>query len=137
MPLTRGDFIHYLRQSLEMLEWRGKLAQKPINEIGLYQPYNPNKVKEIEYSLKSPYAESINILSVEYKIILAEKDGSVNGDSVLTKAEIIEIWRNIFGEEAIPIHFLDSKDSDKEMSRGDFAIYLKESLEVLAYKVLP
>lgn len=137
MPLTKGDFIHFLSQTLEVLEWRGKLARKPIKEIGLYQPYNPNKVKEIEYSPKAPYAQSINTLSVKYKIVLAEKDGSINGDLSLNHTEINEIWRNIFGEEAIPVNFLNTKNSDKEMSRGEFAIYLKESLDVLSYKILP
>lgn len=137
MPLNRGDFAHFLRQTLEMLEWKGKLAQKPIREIGLYQPYNPYKLAEFEFAPKAPFAESLNVLSDKYSIVLAEKDGNFAGDSPLRKTEINEIWGNIFGEEAIPIHFMDEKDADKEMSRGDFAIYLKESLDVLTYKVLP
>jgi TonB family protein len=137
MPLTRGDFAHFLRQTLEMLEWRGKLAQKPIKQIGLYQPYNPHKLAEIEFPQKTPYAESLTILLEKYEIVLAEKNGAFAGDLPLSKAEINQIWRDIFGEEAVPIHFLDQPDADKEMSRGDFAIYLKESLDVLSYKVLP
>lgn len=137
MPLTKGDFAHFLRETLEMLDWRGKLAQKPIKEIGIYQPYNPNNLKEIEFNPKAPFAESLTILSEKYEIILAEKDGVFAGDLSLKKAEINEIWRNIFGEEAVPVNFLSEKDDDKEMSRGVFAIYLKESLDVLTYKVLP
>lgn len=137
MSLTRGDFAHFLRQTLEMLDWRGKLAQKPIKEIGLYQSYNPHNLQEIEFSPKSPYAESLTILLDKYGIILAEKDGVFAGDSSLTKIEVNQIWREIFGEEAVPINFLNEEDTDQKLSRGDFAIYLKESLDVLSYKVLP
>jgi TonB family protein len=137
MPLIKGDFAHFLRQTLEMLEWRGKLAQKPIKEIGLYQSYNPHALNKIEVVPNSPFADSLNVLAEKYGIVLAEKDGSFAGDSPLTKTKVIEIWRNIFGEEALPVNFLNEKDNDKEMTRGDFAIYLKESLDVLTYKLLP
>lgn len=136
MPLTKGDFAHFLRQTIEMLEWRGKLAQKPIKKMGLVNDYNPFKLKEIEYLGNTPYAESLNVLAVDYKIILAEKDGSFAGETISKKSEIIEIWRSVFGEEAIPVNFLYDT-SDKEISRGEFALYLKESLDYLSYKVLP
>lgn len=137
MPLTKGDFIHFLRQTLEMLEWRGKLAQKPIKKIGLFKSYNPYKLKEFEFAKNTPYAESLKILADEYKIVLAEKDGNFVGNLNLKKSEIIEIWHEIFGEEAIPVNFSTDKKSAKEMSRGEFALYLKESLDYLSYKVLP
>ena len=54
-----------------------------------------------------------------------------------TKKEVIEIWRGIFGEEALPVNFLTPKDQDKKMTRGDFALFLKETLDVLTYKILP
>lgn len=137
MPLTKGDFAHFLRQTLEMLDWRGKFAQKPIKKIGLVKVYNPHKLKEFGYLEKMPYTESLDILAMEFKIILAEKDGSFAGESALKQSEIIDIWQEIFGEEAIPVNFLSAKNSDKEMSRGEFALYLKESLDYLSYKVLP
>lgn len=137
IPLTKGDFVHFLRKTLEMLEWRGKLAQKPIDKSGLFRFYNPHKLKEFEFYNNAPYAESLNILADQYKIILAEKDGNFGGNLNLKKREIIEIWREIFGKEAIPVNFLADENSDKEMSRGEFALYLKESLDYLTYKVLP
>ena len=137
MPLTRGDFAHFLRQTLDMLEWKGKLAQKPIRKIGLYQAYNPHKLAEFEFAPNLPFTESLTVLSDKYGIVLAGMDGSFVGETPMTRAEINKIWRGIFGEDAVPIHFLDEKDFDKEMTRGDFAVYLKESLDVLSYKVLP
>lgn len=137
MPLTKGDFAHFLRRMLEMLDWRAKLANKSAQEIGLYQPYNPLEVKEIEFNPTSPYAESFKILSQKYNIVLANADGSFNGDDLMNLAEVIKIWQAIFGDDALPIHFLNIKENEKEMSRGEFAIYLKETLDVLTYKVLP
>lgn len=137
MPLTKGDFVHFLRKTLEMLEWRGKFAQKPIDKIRLFKPYNPHKLKEFESAKFAPYVESLNILADEYKIVLAEKDGSFDGNTFLKESEIVEIWRGIFGEEAIPVNFLAAENSSKEISRGEFALYLKESLDYLSYKVLP
>jgi hypothetical protein len=137
MPLTKGDFAHFLRQALELLDSRAEIAKKNPREFALYQPFNPNQAQEIEFNPTAPFAESVVTLSDKYGIVLAEKDGNFEGNAVLKKAEIIQIWRSIFGEEAIPINFLGEKDNDQEMSRGDFAVYLKESLEVLTYKVLP
>lgn len=137
MPLTRGDFANFLRQMLDMLDLRGKMVSKPIRKIGLYQSYNPYNLDKFRLDSKMPYAESLMVLLEKYDIILANKDGSFAGDEVLTQKDVVEIWRDIFGEEAVPVNFLDEKDAEKEMSRGDFAIYLKESLDVLSYKVLP
>ncbi len=137
MPLTEGDFVHFLRQTLDMLESRAKLAKKNPQEILLYQPYNPNNLEELEFNPKAPFAESLTVLSNKYSIVIAQKDGNFEGNELISKAQIIEIWRSVFGEEVIPINFLSGNGNDQEMSRGDFAIYLKESLDVLAYKLLP
>ena len=135
MVLTKGDFAHFLRQMLEMIDSRGTLANKIPAKIGLYQSFNPHNLKEIEFNPTAPYAESVNILLEKYGIVLANADGKFDGDKAMTKAEIIQIWRSIFGDEAIPVNFLNVKD--EEMNRGEFAIYLKESLDVLTYKILP
>ncbi|HRH44295.1 MAG TPA: energy transducer TonB [Pyrinomonadaceae bacterium] len=135
MILTRGNFAHFLRQMLEMLDSRGKLANKLPAKIGLYQSFNPHNLKEVEFNPTAPYAQSVNVLLEKYGIVLANENGKFEGDKVLTKAEITQIWRSIFGDEAIPINFLNVKD--QEMNRGEFAIYLKESLDVLTYKILP
>ncbi|MBX7171992.1 MAG: energy transducer TonB [Pyrinomonadaceae bacterium] len=137
MLLTKGDFAHFLRQTLQMLDWRGKLANKNPAKIGLYQSFNPHNLKEIEFNPTAPYSESIKILLDKYGIVLANEDGNFAGDSVMSKGEIIRIWRRIFDDEAIPVNFLTIKNQDEVMTRGDFAIYLKESLDVLTYKILP
>lgn len=137
MVLTKGDFAHFLRQMLEMLDSRGKLANKLPARIGLYQSFNPHNLKEIEFNPTAPYAESVNVLLDKYGIVLANADGKFEGDKAMTKTEIIQIWRSIFGDEAIPINFLTAQNQVAEMTRGEFAIYLKESLDVLTYKILP
>lgn len=137
MVLTKGDFAHFLRQTLEMLDSRGKIANKIPAKIGLYQSFNPHNLKEIEFNPTAPYAESVNLLLDKYGIVLANKNGKFDGDEAMTTTEIIQIWRSIFGEESIPVNFLTVKNQDEEMTRGEFAIYLKESLDFLTYKILP
>lgn len=135
MMLTKGDFAHFLRQTLEMLDWRGKLANKLPANIGLYQSYNPHNLKEFEFNPTAPHGESVDVLSEKYGIILANSNGKFDGDEILAKTEINQIWQSIFGDEAIPVNFLNV--TKEGMSRGEFAIYLKESLDYLSYKVLP
>jgi TonB family protein len=137
MSLTKGDFAHFLCQTLAMLERKGELAQKRPQEIGLYQSYNPQQLKDFEFNPTAPFGESVRILSQNYNIILADQAGIFDGDLLLTTKETIEIWRGIFSDEAVPVNFLNAQEQVKEMSRGDFAIYLKESLDVLTYKILP
>ncbi len=137
LPVTKGDFVHFLRQTLELLDSRAAIVKKNPREILLYQPFNPNQLQEIEFNPTAPFAESLIILSEKYGIILAEANGNFEGNTSLQKGEIIQIWRSIFGDEVIPVNFLNEKKDDLEMLRGDFAIYLKESLDVLTYKLLP
>lgn len=137
MPLTKGDFAHFLRQILEMLDSRAEFAKKFPEDIGLYHQYNPHNLKEIEFNPTAPYAQSLKILSNKYKIILADEKGSFDGEELPTRTEVTKIWWEIFGDEAIPVNFSASQQNTQEISRGDFAIYLKESLDVLTYKLLP
>lgn len=137
MPLNKGDFVHFLAQTIELLDNRAKISNKNIKETSLYKDYNPNNLEYAEVSAGVPYANSYRILLSKYRIVLAEKDGTINGKLPMTESEVIETWRSIFGEEAVPVNFVYDKKNDKVMSRGDFAIFLHESLGYLTYKVLP
>jgi TonB family protein len=137
MPLTLGDFAHFLNQTLEMLDARAKLSQKDPQRILLYQPYSLNPVNELEFNPRSPFSGSVKSLTTRYEIVLADSNGYFDGQRPLSRAEVIRIWRGVFGNDALPVNFLSEKDKEKEMSRGDFAIFLKESLDVLSYKILP
>lgn len=137
MTLTKGDLAHFLRQTLEMIDSQAAFAKKYPEDIGLYQAYNPHNLKEIEFNPTVPYTESFKVLIDKYKIVLADKTGNFDGDISLSQAELIKVWQEIFGEEAVPVNFSSLKESEKEMTRGDFAIFLKESLDFLTYKILP
>lgn len=137
MPLNKGDFVHFLAQTVELLDNRAKIVNKNIREIALYQDYNPNNLEYVEVSAGVPYANSYRVLLGKYRIVIAEKNGTIDGKLPMTQNEVIEIWRSVFGEEAVPVNFVYDKKNDKVMNRGDFAIFLHESLGYLTYKVLP
>lgn len=135
MPLRKADFAHFLYQTLVMLDSKTEFAKKLPEELKLYQAYNPHNLQEIEFNPTAPEADSIKILSEKYGIILADENGIFESDELFSQSEVIEIWQNIFGEESIPVNF--SKTSESEMTRGEFSLFLKESLDFLTYKVLP
>lgn len=137
MPLTKGDFAYSLRQTLELIDSRAKMSRRDLKEIPIYKSYNPYKLKAIEFNPTQPFADSVKILSDKYGIILADKNELFEGDSLQTQHETIEIWQNVFGEESIPINFRANESKEKIISRGDFAIFLTESLGYLIYKTLP
>ena len=137
MPLTKGDFAYFLRQMLDLLNSRAKFAKLNIAEISLYKTYNPLNLTQIEFNPTEPFANSMKTLSDDYGIVLADKNGFFNGNSALTQNEVIEIWRKIFGNEAVPVNFVADSEKSQTMSRGDFATFLNESLEFLTYKILP
>ena len=135
MPLRKADFAEYLYQTLKMLDEKALFAKRFPADIELYRPYNPYSLTEIEFNPTAPESESVKKLSQKYGIILADESGIFDGETLYDNAEIISIWRDIFGEEAIPVNF--SKTSSDEMTRGRFSLFLKESLDVLTYKILP
>lgn len=137
MPLNKGDFVYFLAQTIELLDNRAKISNKDIKEIALYKDYNPNNLEYAEVGAGVPYANSYRVLLGKYRIVIAGKDGTINGKLPMTQNEVIEIWRGVFGEEAVPVNFTYDKKNDKVMDRGDFAIFLHESLGYLTYKVLP
>ncbi len=137
MPLTKGDFAHFLKQTLQLLDSRAAISNKNLEEFKLYNSFNPYNLQKINYNPISPSTGSLKTLVQEYKIVLADSDGNFLEESPMTQKNVNEIWRGIFGEDVIPINFLSDIETEKEMSRGDFAIYLTESLEILTYKLLP
>ena len=137
MSLTKGDFAHFLRQTLDLLSFRAKFAKLSLVEISLYKTYNPHNLNEIEFNPTEPFANSLKTLSDDYGIILADKNEKFDGNERLTQNEVIEIWAKIFGNEAVPVNFVANTEKTQTMSRGDFAIFLNESLEFLTYKILP
>lgn len=140
-PLTKGEFAHFLRITLDFLKNRAKLANRTPREIGLYFPYNPQKIKTIDeipdINYERPYAESVSFLVAKYDISLTDDDKNFSGNLPLTQNEVIDYWSKIFGEDAVPVNFVRIVDGDKILTRGEFALFLQESLFVLTYKVLP
>ncbi len=140
-PLTKGDFIHFLRLTLDFLQKRAEMSNKIPLEIGLYSQYNPQKIKsprEIKDLEKSqPYSESTEFLVSKYNISLINDEKELRGKLPLTQNEVINFWRKIFGKEAVPVNFKQIKTGDRIFTRGEFALFLQESLYVLTYKVLP
>ena len=140
LALTKGDFAVFLANTLEMLNARAELAKKNVKDIRLMSEYNPYNAKEIDFNPSSPFSGSVKLLSEKYKIVLVNEKGEFDSETELSRIEINEIWLQIFGIEAVPINFLapaNENEADKKMTRGEFAIYLKETLDVLTYKLLP
>lgn len=140
-PLTKGDFAHFLRLTLDMLQKRSELANKLPHDIGLFYSYNPQKIKSIDeikdINEKLPYSTSIDLLLKNYGIGIVDDNLKFNGKFPLTQNEVIEYWTKIFGQDTVPINFARITNGDKILTRGEFALFLQESLYVLTYKVLP
>lgn len=140
-PLTRGDFAEFLRLTLDLLFKRAGESNKIPLEIGLVKQFNPQNItsaKNIkDLKIKSPFANSVSVLLQTYNIALVDKDLNFNGNTPMTRNEVIELWRQIFGREAVPVNFEISVNNDQKFTRGEFALFLNESMQVLSYKVLP
>lgn len=139
-PLTRGDFAHALRLTLDLLAARAQAAGKIPRDINLFYARNPQKLAsaaEIKnLKAKEPFAESVKILLLKYDVALTNERREFQGASPLTANETIDLWTAIFGADAVPVNFTKTAN-DNLISRGEFALFLQESLEVLTYKVLP
>lgn len=140
LPLTRCDFSHFLRKTLDMLAERVVVSGKNAKDISLFNTFNPYALKAYSDmrpdSEKSPCLDSIRALFEKYGIALAEKENKLNEKLPMSNNEVIMLWEAVFGLEAIPVNF-EKKIIDNHFSRGEFAIFLHESLEYLSYKVLP
>ena len=139
--LTRGDFYHFLRLTLDLLVERARFANKDPNTIKLIRPFDPNKliskneIKDLDPKL--PSTDSVLVLIDKYKIVLVNQNFELRSLSHISQNEVIGIWSNIFGIEALPIHFKKKTDENDLITRGEFALFLQESLRVLTYKVMP
>ncbi|MEZ5306774.1 MAG: energy transducer TonB [Pyrinomonadaceae bacterium] len=140
-PLLNGDFAHFLRLTLDYLQKRAEVANKFPREIDLYFPYNRYRFKTsrdfVDLDPAKPYAESLGILVSKYDIALAGADKKARGNVPISLNEVIDLWEKIFGPDAVPVNFEKVDDGDMIMTRGEFALFLDESLNVLTYKVLP
>jgi TonB family protein len=139
--LTRGDFAHFLRLTLEMLTERAKFINKTPAELNLFSAYNPHGIASIgkikDLKSKQPFYDSVKILLQNFDIAMVDGNSEFRGGATLTQNELLEIWTKIFGAEAIPINFQRTENYEKTLLRGDFALFLNESLGVLTYKLLP
>lgn len=140
-PLTHGDFAQFLRLTLDLLGERAKNANKIPRQIGLFYSYNPNKLTTLDkikdIDKKSPYLDSLKVLLLKYDISLGGEKNEFDGKTPLTQNQLIDLWTKIFGAETVPVNFERTIRSDKIITRGEFALFLQESLGVLTYKVLP
>lgn len=140
-PLTRGDFAQFLRLTLDLIGARAKNASKIPRQFDLFYPYNPNKLTSFDkiknLDKNSPFLESLKTLLTKYGISLATEKNEFDGKIPLTQNQLLDLWTKIFGTEAIPINFQKVEGGDQVITRGDFALFLEESLGVLTYKTLP
>ncbi|HXG83504.1 MAG TPA: TonB family protein [Pyrinomonadaceae bacterium] len=140
LPLTRGDLAHFLRLTLDLLSERAKISGKLPREIRLFSRFNPqnlnspDKIKALDK--KAPYLESIKILLLKYDIAFVDEKKEFRGAEPVTQNEAVDLWTKIFGAEAIPVNF-NAEKGDRILTRGEFALFLQESMGVLTYKVLP
>ncbi|CAN5525774.1 hypothetical protein BH10ACI1_BH10ACI1_28190 [soil metagenome] len=139
--LTRGDFVQFLRLTLEMLSEKAKSSNKNLAQLDIYNSYNPQKISSIgkikNLKTTEPYYNSIKILLQNYEIALVDENSEFRGNQILTQNELIEIWTEIFRAEAIPVNFERTENFQRTLSRGDFALFLNESLGILIYKLMP
>ena len=137
--LTRGEFVEFLFKTLNLLEERGKLSNKEPKQIGIYKSFNPKKLKNFseikDFEEMRPYAVSMRNLFEKFNIVFVNEANNFNGNFPMSQSEVIEYWKEVFGEEVLPVNFRN--DKLKVINRGDFAIFLAESLEILTYKLLP
>ena len=139
-PLTRSDFAQFLRLTLDLLTERARVAEKKPSEINLFYGYNPQNAKKnikIKSSAKDkPFLDSVKILFAKYDISLFNERNEFFGREWLLQSETVDLWEKIFGADAVPVNF-QAETGDRIMTRGEFALFLDESLGVLTYKVLP
>lgn len=139
-PLTRGDFAHFLRSTLDLLTAKAVEAKKDARELNLYFSYKPKNINADQLNgldKTQPFADSFQLLLSKYEIDLSDGENRVFPNQALTVNEVLDLWNRIFGVEAVPVNFLPSPNERRLMTRGDFALFLDESLQVLEYKVLP
>jgi TonB family protein len=137
--LTRGEFIEFLFKTITFLDERASLLGTDVKKLKIYKTFNTNQLKSIsdikDFDEFRPYSNSLQKLIEKYDIAIVNKTNYFNGSFPMSSSEIVDYWRKIFGEEVIPINF--KSDKATTINRGEFAIFLTESLEILTYKLLP
>jgi TonB family protein len=142
-PLTRGDFAEFLRRTLDLLAERARVSGKMPRSARLFAPLNSQNLKSIEslrdFDERAAYAESIKVLLLTYDVALTDETLAVGGIRTLSRRQVVEFWTGVFGADSVPINsrLSNTYEDDRLMTRGEFALFLQESLNVLTYKVLP
>lgn len=137
--LTRGEFVEFLFKTLNFLEELRKLSNQETKQFGIYKSFNPKQLKNFseikDFDEMRPYTVSMRNLFEKFNIVFVNEANNFNGNFPMSQSEVIGYWKEVFGEEALPVNFRN--DKLKVINRGDFAIFLTESLEILTYKLLP
>ncbi len=140
-PITKGELSQYLYSTINMLENRAIDAGKNLKALKIVSPLNVASIKStseiIGLDRSKPYYVANNILFNKYRIALIDKDRKFRGNLPLTNNEVIDYWAKIFGKSSVPVNFNLIENGDRLMTRGEFALFLRESLYVLTYQTLP
>ncbi|MBK8148912.1 MAG: TonB family protein [Acidobacteria bacterium] len=139
LPMPLGDFAHSLRLTLDLLRKQAAIAK--VDPANVYRPMNPRRVTiEDRFEFADPnaaYVESIKILVRDHQVSLFDEKNEFKGRDVIRRGELISIWKGVFGDDAIPVNFEEKDTENRVLSRGEFALFLQESMRVLTYKLLP
>lgn len=139
LPMSRGDLAHQLRLTLDFLQKQAAAAK--VDPRNGFRDLNPKRIKatdRIEFAdPKAAYVESMTILLRTYNVSLFDEKNEFDGRSAVRRGELILTWRLLFGDDSIPVNFEEPETESRVLSRGEFALFLQESLRVLIYKLLP
>lgn len=139
-PLTRGEMANFLRLTLDLLDERARAVGRFPREINLFYPSNPQNIKNVgkikNLGKGEPFFEAVKVLLLKYDIAPVNEKSEFQGRALVTQNEAVNLWTKVFGSDAIPVNF-DAENGERIMTRGEFALFLEESLGILTYKVLP
>lgn len=139
-PLTRGELANFLRLTLDLLDERARAVGKFPREIGLFNSSNPQNIKTIgkikNLGKGEPFFEAVKALLLKYDVAPVNEKSEFQGRALVTQNDVVNLWTKVFGSDAVPVNF-DAESGERIMTRGEFALFLEESLGILTYKVLP
>lgn len=138
-PMPKGDLAYQLQLTLDFLKRLADDAK--VNPGNAYRDWNPRRLSvddRIEFGdANAPYANALVILLKNYNISLFNERNEFDDREPVRSGELIALWKGVFGDEAVPVNFDASVQPDRVMTRGEFALFLHESMRVLTYKLLP
>ncbi|MFV0389107.1 MAG: energy transducer TonB [Pyrinomonadaceae bacterium] len=141
VPLNKGDFLQFLYLTLKMLENRAAVAGKDFETAGVFNHLNEHEListsQIADFDSRKPYAAAAEVLFNYYGIVLVDSNRELKGNLPLSQNEVMDYWAKIFGDDALPVNFQRISKGDRVMTRGEFALFLRESLYVLTYRTLP